>query len=290
MADDRLAVRKTYKLAVGGEFVRSESGRSYPVLGPDDQLLAWAPKASRKDVRDAVRAARGAVGGWAGRTAFNRGQIIYRIAEMLEARIDQFAAELVQCGSKPKQAKAEVEASIDRLVWYAGWTDKLAHILGTVNPVAGPYFDATMPEPTGVVGVFAPSEPPLLGLVSRLAPVLAAGNVGVVVLSERWPLPGLSLAEVLATSDVPGGVVNLLSGSAAELAPWLAGHGDVDALDACGLDPELLVTVEVEAAEHVTRVLRGNEADRDWWSPRSQSPWIISAGMEMKTIWHPMGV
>jgi acyl-CoA reductase-like NAD-dependent aldehyde dehydrogenase len=290
MADDRLAVRKTYKLAVGGEFVRSESGRSYPVLGPDDQLLAWAPKASRKDVRDAVRAARGAAGGWAGRTAFNRGQIIYRIAEMLEARIDEFASELVQCGSKPKAARAEVEASIDRLVWYAGWTDKLAAVLGTVNPVAGPYFDATLPEPTGVVGVFAPSEPALLGLVSRLAPVLAAGNVAVVVLSERRPLAGLSLAEVLATSDVPAGVVNLLSGSAPELAPWLAGHGDVDALDACGLDGELLVTVETEAAEHVTRVLRGNDADRDWWSPRSQSPWIISAGMEMKTIWHPMGV
>jgi acyl-CoA reductase-like NAD-dependent aldehyde dehydrogenase len=289
MSDGRLHVRKTYKLAVGGEFVRSESGRSYPVLDASGQLLAWAPQGSRKDVRDAVRIARAAAEGWAGRSASNRGQIIYRIAEMLEARADEFTAEVAACGGTSAEARREVEASIDRVVWYAGWADKLSHVLGTVNAVAGPYFDASLPEPAGVVGVFAPAEPSLLGLVSRLAPVLAGGNVAVVVLSERWPLPGLSLGEVLATSDVPKGVVNLLSGSSAELAPWLAGHGDVDAIDACGIDRSLLATVEVEAAEHVTQVVRGSDDDRDWWSERAQSPWIVAATMELKTIWHPAG-
>jgi acyl-CoA reductase-like NAD-dependent aldehyde dehydrogenase len=289
VADDRLTVRKTYKLAIGGQFPRSESGRTWPVHDADGRLAAWVPQGSRKDLRDAVRAARSAAEPWAARTAFNRGQILYRVAEVLEARIDAFSAEVVGGGGKHRHARREVEAAIDRLVWYAGWTDKIQHVAGTVNAVAGPYFDATLPEPTGVVGIFAPATPSLLGLVSRLAPVLAGGNVAVVVVSETWPLPGLSFAEVLATSDVPDGVVNVLSGSVTELAPWLAGHGDVDALDVAGLDPELLAMVEIEAAEHVTRVVHATGADTDWFAERSQSPWTVTAFMEMKTLWHPMG-
>jgi acyl-CoA reductase-like NAD-dependent aldehyde dehydrogenase len=269
---DRLPVKKTYKLFVGGTFPRSESGRTYEAQGQN------VARASRKDVRDAVKAARGAFPKWAGMTAYNRGQVLYRVAEMLEAR----AADLATLCS----GRREVEAAIDRVVWYAGWSDKLAQVLGGSNPVAGPYFNFTVPEPTGVVGVVAPEEPALLGLVTRLAPVLVGGNTAVALASEGEPLAAMELAEVLATSDVPGGVVNILTGHRSELAPVLAAHMDVNALDlgstdgagADGLQPEL----ERLAAENVKRVVRGR-AD-------VQSPWEVAAFLELKTVWHPIGV
>ena len=263
---DRLPVKKTYKLFIGGKFPRSESGRTYEAQGENVAL------ASRKDVRDAVKAARGAVAGWAGMTAYNRGQVLYRMAEMMEAR----TAELAELCS----GSDEVEAAIDRVVWYAGWSDKLAQVLGGSNPVAGPYFNFTVPEPTGVVGVLAPEEPALLGLVTRLAPVLVGGNAAVVVASESQPLAAVELAEVVATSDVPGGVVNVLTGRRGELAPVLASHMDVNALDLAGADglaPEL----ERMAAENVKRVVKG-KAD-------VQSPWEVASFLELKTVWHPIG-
>jgi acyl-CoA reductase-like NAD-dependent aldehyde dehydrogenase len=262
----RLPIKKTYKLFIGGAFPRSESGRTYEAEGQN------VARASRKDVRDAVRAARGALPKWAGMTAYNRGQVIYRIAEMIEARTAEFA-EL--CGGRD-----EVERSVDRLVWYAGWTDKLAQVLGGSNPVAGPYFNFTIPEPTGVVAVLAPDEPPLLGLVSRVAPALTGGNVVVAVASETRPLAAIELAEALATSDVPGGTVNLLTGQRSELAPWLAGHMDVNAIDLTGADGDT-PDLERAAADNVKRVVHG-AAD-------GQSPWDIAALLELKTVWHPVG-
>jgi acyl-CoA reductase-like NAD-dependent aldehyde dehydrogenase len=262
----RLPVKKTYKLYIGGAFPRSESGRTYLAEGQN------VARASRKDLRDAVRAARTAFPGWAGATAYNRGQVVYRVAEMLEARRADLAA---LCSGTD-----EVDRSIDRLVWYAGWADKLAQVLGGTNPVAGPYFNFTIPEPTGVVGILAPDEPGLEGLVSRLAPAIVGGNGTVTVASEQHPLAAIEFAEVLATSDVPGGVVNILTGQRAELAPWLAGHMDVNALDVTGADglaPEL----EKLAAENVKRVVRG-AAD-------GQSPWEIASFLELKTVWHPIG-
>ncbi|HEY3017530.1 MAG TPA: aldehyde dehydrogenase family protein [Gaiellaceae bacterium] len=262
----RLPVKKTYKLFIGGAFPRSESGRTYEAEGQN------VARASRKDVRDAVRAARGALPKWAGMTAYNRGQVLYRLAEMIESRTGEFA-EL--CTGRP-----EVERSVDRIVWYAGWADKLAQVLGSSNPVAGPYFNFTVPEPTGVVAVIAPDDPPLLGLVSRLLPALTGGNVVVALASETRPLAAIELAEALATSDVPGGAVNLLTGHRAELAPWLASHMDVNALDLTGADgdaPEL----ERSAADNVKRVVRGK--------PDSQSPWEIASFLELKTVWHPVG-
>ena len=263
----RLPVKKTYKLYIGGDFPRSESGRTYKAQG------ANVARASRKDMRDSVRAARAAFPKWAAMTAYNRGQVVYRIAEMLEARRAEFA-EL--CAGPD-----EVDLSIDRLVWYAGWSDKLAQVLGASNPVAGPYFNFTVPEPTGVVGILAPEEPPLLGLVSRLAPAIVGGNAAVVVASEGSPLAAVELAEVLATSDVPGGVVNLLTGYREELAPVLAGHMDVNALDLAGADGQV-EELERLAADNVKRVVRG-ASDR-------QSPWEIAAFLELKTVWHPIGV
>ena len=262
----RLPVRKTYKLFIGGEFPRSESGRTYEAEGQN------VARASKKDLRDGVRAARGAQPKWASMTAYNRGQVLYRVAEMLEARTAEFA-ELTG-------DEAEVNAAVDRFVWYAGWADKLAQVLGSANPVAGPYFNFTVPEPTGVVGVLAPEEPPLLGLVSRLAPVLVGGNAAVVIASESRPLASIELAEALATSDVPAGVVNLLTGRRSELAPILAAHMDVNALDVTGADgdaPEL----ERAAAANVKRIVRG-DAD-------SQSPYHAAAFLELKTVWHPVG-
>jgi acyl-CoA reductase-like NAD-dependent aldehyde dehydrogenase len=262
----RLAVKKTYKLYVGGAFPRSESGRTFDAEGHN------VARASRKDARDAVRAARSAFPTWSGMTAYNRGQVLYRLAEMMEAR----AADLENASS----GRDEVEAAIDRTVWYAGWADKLAQVLGGSNPVAGPYFDFSVPEPTGVVAVLAPDEPPLLGLVTRLLPPLVGGNAVVAAASETRPLAAVELAEALATSDVPGGVVNLLTGQHAELAPVLASHMDVNAVDLCGADgdaPEL----ERLAADNVKRVVRGR-AD-------VQSPWEIAAFLELKTVWHPMG-
>jgi acyl-CoA reductase-like NAD-dependent aldehyde dehydrogenase len=263
----RLPVKKTYKLYVGGEFPRSESGRTYEAQG------ANVARASRKDLRDAVRSARQAFPKWAGMTAYNRGQVLYRIAEMMEARRAEFA----ELCSGPK----EVERSIDRFVWYAGWSDKLAQVLGSSNPVAGPYFNFTVPEPTGIVGILAPEEPPLAGLVSRLAPAIVGGNVAVVVASESSPLAAIELAEVLATSDVPGGVVNLLTGYRGELAPVLAGHMDVNALDLAGADGQV-EELERLAADSVKRVVRA--------APDDQSPWEIAAFLELKTVWHPIGV
>jgi acyl-CoA reductase-like NAD-dependent aldehyde dehydrogenase len=285
MANKRLAVRKTYKLYIGGEFPRSESGRAYQATTPDGHLLARAARASRKDVRDSVRAARGAWNGWAGRTAYNRGQVLYRVAELMEGRRDQFVAEVSRAGSS--EPEREVDVAVDRWVWYAGWCDKVHHVLGTVNPVAGPYFNFTLPEPTGVVGVVAPEEPPLLGLVSRLAPAVVSGNTTVVLASERAPLPAITLSEVLATSDVPGGVINILTGYKRELIPWLAGHMDVNAIDVTGVPDELQAEVEKLAADNVKRVARAHSDD--WFSDQAQSPYDIAATLEMKTVWHPMG-
>jgi acyl-CoA reductase-like NAD-dependent aldehyde dehydrogenase len=262
----RLPVKKTYKLFIGGAFPRSESGRTYEAEGQN------VARASRKDARDAVVAARAAQPKWAGATAYNRGQVLYRVAEMMEARV----VELAECCS----GRDEVERSIDRVVWYAGFTDKLAQVLGSTNPVAGPYFNFTLPEPTGVVAIVAPDEPALEGLVSRLAPALTGGNAAVVVASETHPLAAIELAEAIATSDVPGGVVNLLTGHRAELAPWLASHMDVNAIDVTGADG-LRTDLEAAAAENVKRVVSG-KAD-------GQSLAEISAFLEFKTVWHPIG-
>jgi acyl-CoA reductase-like NAD-dependent aldehyde dehydrogenase len=262
----RLPVKKTYKLYIGGAFPRSESGRSLEVEG------ANVARASRKDLRDAVRAAREALPKWASMTAYNRGQVLYRVAEIMEGRRNQFA-DLTGSG-------AEVDSAIDRWVWYAGWADKLAQVLGSSNPVAGPYFNFTIPEPTGVVGIVAPEEPSLAGLVSRLAPAIVGGNAAVVIASERHPLAAITLAEVLATSDVPGGVVNVLTGRKQELCPVLAAHMDVNAVDLAGVEGEQ-EELERLAADNVKRVVRNGEG---------QSPWHAAAFLEMKTVWHPIGV
>jgi acyl-CoA reductase-like NAD-dependent aldehyde dehydrogenase len=263
----RLPVRKTYKLFLGGAFPRSESGRTYEAEGQN------VARGSRKDVRDAVRAARGAFRKWAGATAYNRGQVLYRVAEMMEARRAEFA----DLCSGPK----EVDRSIDRFVWYAGFADKLAQVIGSSNPVAGPYFNFTVPEPQGVVGILAPEEPALAGLVSRVAPALVGGNAVVAVASETHPLAAIELAEALATADVPGGVVNIVTGLREELAPVLASHMDVNALDVTGADGEV-AELERLAAENVKRVVRGAADD--------QSAWEISRFLELKTVWHPIGV
>jgi acyl-CoA reductase-like NAD-dependent aldehyde dehydrogenase len=263
---ERLPVKKTYKLFIGGAFPRSESGRTYEAEGQN------VARGSRKDVRDAVKAARGAQEAWASATAYNRGQVLYRLAEMVEARVPEFA----ELGT----GREEVERAIDRIVWYAGWADKLSQVLGGSNPVAGPYFNFTIPEPTGIVAVLAPDEPPLLGLVTRVIPPLVGGNAVVAVASELHPLAAIELAEAIATSDVPGGVVNLLTGYRKELAPVLASHMDVNAIDICGADglgPEL----ERLAADNVKRVVLGK--------PDAQSPWEISSFLELKTVWHPVG-
>ena len=285
MSDERLPVRRTAKLFIGGAFPRSESGRSYEVRSADGELLAWAARASRKALRDAVRAARDAQPGWAGKTASNRGQILYRVAELMEGRRVQFEHELTEAGAE--DPAAGVSAAIDRWVWYAGWADKIHQVLGASNPVAGPYFNFTIPEPTGVVGIVAPPEQSLLGLVSRVAPAIVGGNAVVVLASEPSPLPAVSLAEVLATSDVPGGVINILTGLTDELVPWLAGHMDVNAIDATGVPDDLVADVERLAAENVKRVHRAPDADP--FDAAAQSPYEITAFMEMKTVWHPMG-
>jgi acyl-CoA reductase-like NAD-dependent aldehyde dehydrogenase len=262
----RLPVKKTYKLFIGGAFPRSESGRTYEAQGQN------VARASRKDARDAVRAARSAFPKWAGMTAYNRGQVLYRLAEMVEARTTEFA-EL--CGGRP-----EVERTIDRIVWYAGWADKFAQVIGSSNPVAGPYFNFTIPEPTGVVATLAPDEPALLGLVTRVVPALTGGNAVVAVASESKPLAAIELAEAVATSDVPGGVLNVLTGHRGELGPWLASHMDVNALDLAGSDGDT-PDLERAAAANVKRVVRGRGD--------AQSPWEIAAFVELKTVWHPVG-
>ncbi|MDT4911220.1 MAG: hypothetical protein QOC66_348 [Pseudonocardiales bacterium] len=283
----RIGVRKTYKLYIGGAFPRSESGRSYPVSDAKGTLLAHAAQASRKDVRDAVVAARGAVGGWTGATAYNRGQVLYRVAEMLEGRAAQFAAEVTSAeGVSGRAAAAQVDAAIDRWVHYAGWADKYAQIVGSTNPVAGPYFNFSLPEPTGVVAVLAPQASSLLGLVSVVAPVLTTGNTAVVVASQDRPLPAISLAEVLATSDLPGGVVNLLTGFTAELAPWLASHRDVNAIDLTGATAGARADLQAAAADNVKRVFVPR--DEDWAAAPGLSR--LNAFVETKTVWHPIGV
>ncbi|HET7236275.1 MAG TPA: aldehyde dehydrogenase family protein [Actinomycetota bacterium] len=282
---ERVPVRRTAKLFIAGEFPRSESGRSYEVLSHDGRLLAWAARASRKDLRDAVRAARTAQPGWAGLTAYNRGQILYRVAELMEGRRGQFEAELADVGAP--DPRRGVEAAIDRWVWYAGWADKISQVLGGTNPVAGPYFNFTIPEPTGVVGIVAPQDQALLGIVSRLAPAIVSGNTTVVIASEERPLPAVSLSEVLETSDVPGGVVNLLTGQTRELVPWLAGHMDVNAIDVTGVPQDMLADVEELSAVNVKRVHRAPDVDP--FSSDAQSPYEVTALMEMKTVWHPMG-
>ncbi len=275
---DRLDVRKTYKLYIGGAFPRSESGRSYVVSDEAGKFLAHAALASRKDARDAVVAARKAFPGWSTITAYNRGQILYRVAELMESRRSEFA-----------EASEVVSAAIDRWVWYAGWTDKIASVLGGSNPVAGPYFDFSVPEPTGVVAVIAPQESSLLGLVSVLAPVMATGCTAVVVASERSPLAAITLSEVLATSDVPGGVVNVLTGRMAELAPVLAAHMDVNAIDLTGVgSSQDVAELQRAAAENVKRVFRPRDPEGGWHGDAGLAR--LRAFLEIKTVWHPMGV
>jgi acyl-CoA reductase-like NAD-dependent aldehyde dehydrogenase len=286
---ERLAVRKTYKLYVNGAFPRSESGRSYEVTDAKGGFLANAAWASRKDARDAVVAARAAFGKWSGATAYNRGQVLYRVAEVMEGRHEQFTTEVAEGeGLSTSRARAAVDAAIDRWVWYAGWTDKLAAVLGGANPVAGPYFDFSLPEPSGVIAVLAPQESSLLGLVSTLAPVLAGGNTAVVVSSKDRPLPAVTLGEVLETSDVPAGVVNILTGDAAELGPWLAEHADVDGIDLTGAPPGRAMEFEREAAGTIKRVLRAPDGEPDWTADPGLSR--MTTFLETKTVWHPMGV
>ncbi|WET80448.1 aldehyde dehydrogenase family protein [Amycolatopsis sp. QT-25] len=286
---DRISVAKTYKLYIGGKFPRSESGRVYPVTDSKGKFLANASHASRKDVRDAVSAARKAFGGWSAATAYNRGQVLYRVAEMLEGRREQFVAEVAASeGIAAKKAQSLVDASIDRWVWYAGWTDKIATVLGGANPVAGPYFSFTVPEPTGVVGVLAPQRSSLLGLVSVLAPVLATGSTAVVVSSADRPLPAITLSEVLATSDLPGGVANILTGRAAELGSWLASHGDVNALDPAGAEPAARADLARDAAGTVKRVLTVPDVEPDWTADADIAR--LRRYLEAKTVWHPLGV
>jgi acyl-CoA reductase-like NAD-dependent aldehyde dehydrogenase len=280
-------VRKTYKLYIGGTFPRSESGRSYPVRDFAGELLAHATQASRKDVRDAVVAARKAFPGWSGATAYNRGQVLYRIAEMLDGRRGQFAEEVRAAeGGSAAAAGSIVDQAIDRWVWYAGWADKFAQVAGSANPVAGPYFNFSLPEPTGVVGAVAPQESSLLGFVSVVAPIITTGNTAVVVVSADRPLPAVSFAEVLATSDLPGGVVNLLTGYPTELAPWLASHRDVNAIDLTGVAPADRVPLQRAAADNVKRVYAPGEDD--WRADPGTSR--LTAFVETKTVWHPVGV
>jgi acyl-CoA reductase-like NAD-dependent aldehyde dehydrogenase len=295
-AVSRLSVRKTYKLYVGGAFVRSESGRYDRALGADDEHIANVPRASRKDVRDAMAAARKAAGPWAARTAYNRGQILYRAAEALESRGDELlgrsgverSGDGAAAAAAPLAPADELAAAVDVLVHYAGWTDKIAAVLGGVNPVAMPYLSFSLPEPTGVVGVVAPDEPPLLGLVAEIAPALAAGNTVVAVVSERWPLPGLDLGEVLGISDVPGGVVNLLSGRRSELAPALGAHRDLNAIvDAAG-DRELSAELDRLAAETVKRARHAVPATT-YEAATGDALARLEAVTELKTAWHPIG-
>lgn len=294
-AQGRVDVRKTYKLYIGGAFPRSESGRSYEVYaaptrtatsGDTSLFLANAAKASRKDARNAVVAARKAVSGWAGATAYNRGQVLYRVGEVMESRRDQLIGEVRAAqGLTPTQSAAVVDAAIDRWVWYAGWSDKIAQVTGGLNPVAGPYFNISAPEPTGVVAVVAPQDDSLLGLVSVIAPVIVSGNTCVVIASGQWPLPAVTLAECLATSDVPGGVVNVLTGDAAEMAPWLASHLDVNGIDLTGAGDLDWAELEAAAAGNLKRVRR--PAAEDWAATPSLSR--MTDWLETKTVWHPKG-
>lgn len=287
----RLAIKKTYKLYIGGKFPRSESGRSYEVTDSKNRFLANAAWASRKDARDAVKAARSAYPGWSGATAYNRGQVLYRVAEVMEGRRAQFVDEVAASeGLSRQRAEKSVDDAIDRWVWYAGWSDKIAQVVGSSNPVAGPYFDFSVPEPTGVVAVVAPQKSSLLGLASVLAPVIVSGNTAVVTASYERPLPAITLGEVLATSDVPGGVVNLLTGKLDDTTPWLASHMDVNGIDLAGIagDPERVRDLELAAADNLKRVVRPADTEPDW----ATTPGLdrITSFLETKTVWHPVGI
>ncbi len=287
----RLSVRKTYKLYINGEFPRTESGRFYSIRGKGGSLLANACRGSRKDLRNAVQAARKALSAWSGKTAYNRGQILYRIAEVCESRAIELVDELRRQGALARDARKEVDSVIDRWLYYAGWSDKYAQITGSVNPVAGPYYNFTVPEPTGIVGIIAPETPSLLGLVSRMAPVIVGGNTAVAITSQALPLAAITLGEIFETSDVPAGVINLLSGFKGELVPWLASHMDVNAIDTSGVEPESIAAVQKTAAENVKRVVHFDGGKIGWDDPRlSQSPYTIFEFQEMKTVWHPMGM
>jgi acyl-CoA reductase-like NAD-dependent aldehyde dehydrogenase len=278
----RIDVKKTYKLFIGGAFPRTESGRTYEVKNSKGDFIANPCMASRKDLKDAVVAARAAQSGWSQATAYNRGQILYRIAEMLEGRTEQFVSEISELtGVTVKKAHDEVEQSIDLLVWYAGWTDKISALDGATNPVAGPYYNFTIPEALGVVGFIAPKKSALLGFIAGIAPIIASGNTVIALASENAPLPAMSLAEVIATSDVPGGVVNILTGKNAELAPWFASHMDIDGLDITGLDSKFVADIKVAGAQNLKRI----HAFKD-----TATPGRILAFMESKTVWHPIGV
>jgi acyl-CoA reductase-like NAD-dependent aldehyde dehydrogenase len=278
----RIDVKKTYKLFIGGAFPRTESGRTYEVKNSKGIFIANPCLASRKDLKDAVVAARAAVSGWSQATAYNRGQILYRMAEILEGRSEQFASEISELtGVTPKKAHEEVEASIDLLVWYAGWTDKISALDGATNPVAGPYYNFTIPEALGVVGFIAPKKSALLDFVAGIAPIIASGNTVIALASESAPLPAMSFAEVIATSDVPAGVINILTGKASELAPWFASHMDIDGLDITGLDAKLVAEIKVAGAQNLKRIHSFKE---------NATPGRILAFMESKTVWHPIGV
>jgi acyl-CoA reductase-like NAD-dependent aldehyde dehydrogenase len=278
----RIDVKKTYKLFIGGAFLRTESGRTYEVKNSKGIFIANPCFASRKDLKDAVVAARAAHSGWSNATAYNRGQILYRIAEMLEGRAEQFVSEICELtGVTPKKAQDEVEASIDLLVWYSGWTDKISALDGSTNPVAGPYYNFTIPEALGVVGFIAPKKSPLLGFIAGIAPIIASGNTVIALASEVAPLPAMSFAEVIATSDVPAGVINILTGKSAELAPWFASHMDIDGLDISGLDSKLVTEIKVAGAQNLKRIHSFKDV---------ATPGRILAFMESKTVWHPIGV
>lgn len=287
---DRIEVLKTYKTYVGGNFPRTESGRYYKVYDGDDNILANACQCSRKDVRDAVVAAREAQSGWDSRTAYNRGQILYRIAEMLETRKAQFVEELETIGYKTKKANEEVNASIDRLIYYAGWSDKYQQVFGTINPVASSHFNFSMPEPTGVVNIWAPEDRPLLGLVSVMAPVIVGGNACIILASEKYPLSAISFAEVLNSSDVPGGVVNILTGHRDELLEHMTTHKDVNAFFYTNpeIDQEKRKQIDENATLNLKRVRY--KPVEDWFSEEAQSPYFITDFQETKTTWHPVGL
>jgi acyl-CoA reductase-like NAD-dependent aldehyde dehydrogenase len=278
----RLDVKKTYKLFIGGAFPRSESGRSYQIQDSKRNFIANPAQASRKDLRDAVLAAKNAHPQWSSATAYNRGQILYRIAEIMEGRSDQFVAEIMALeGATPKSALKQVQEAIDTWVWYAGWTDKISSTAGSTNPIAGQYYNFTIPEPLGVVGIFAEQKSSLLGVVRGLAPVLASGNSAVVVASERRPLPAITLSECCATSDVPPGVINILTGVTSELAPWMASHMEVDGIDISGLDPKSDANIRKSGTENLKRIHRFKSEN---------SPDRILSFMEYKTVWHPIGI
>ncbi len=285
---DRIEVLKTYKTYIGGAFPRSESGRYYKVYDQKGKLLANACRCSRKDIRDAVVAARKAFSGWSGRSAYNKGQILYRIAEILETRRSQFELELIEVGYTENEAKIEVDSSIDRLIYYSGWTDKYPQIYGTVNPVASSHFNFSVPEPTGVVGIIAPEKSPLIGLISVIAPVITGGNTCVVMASETYPLLSITFAEVLNSSDVPGGVVNILTGHRKELLDPLSRHMDVNAIFVTDkLDAEIGKQLDENAALNVKRIIKHNIDD--WYADGTQSPYFILDHQEIKTTWHPVG-